>query len=274
MYQALALGGGGVRGGLHVGALAALERVRGNLIFPNGVYGCSVGSIVATAVAFGLSSAQIRTVFDTHFDLDNFIPSLRLSAVTELPERKGLFSMDLMEQTLIRAFQSQNVDLTNKLLGDAPQKLHIVASNMTRQTPTVFQGNIRVLDAIKCSSCLPLVFTPQVLYNQVYLDGGILMDSLSELVPPDTLVLHISSPSEAIFPHELSTLTLPSFVHRVYRSIRPKPFGSNVLWLQNTSIGILQPLTPADKNLLYDQGYSQTLAFFAKRFPQKLEKGF
>jgi predicted acylesterase/phospholipase RssA len=271
MYQALALGGGGVRGGLHVGALAAIERVRGNLQFPEGIYGCSVGSIVATAVAFGMSSAQIRTMFDTHFDLDRFIPPLRLTIVTELPDRKGLFSMDLLEQTLIKAFQSQSVDLTNKTLADAPQKLHIIASNMTRQTATIFQGNVRVLDAIKCSSCLPFVFMPQVLYNQVYLDGGIMVDSLSELTPPDTLVLHISAPAEGIYPHELTTLSLPSFVHRIYRNTRPRPMGKNVLWLQNTTIGILQQLSPEDKVLLYDQGYSQAFAFLSKRFPQKLK---
>ncbi len=271
MYQALALGGGGVRGGLHVGALAALERVRGNLEFPGGIYGCSVGSIVATAVAFGMSAAQIRTMFDTHFDLDKFIPPLRLSTVTDLPDRKGLFSMDLLEQTLLTAFRSQSVDLEDKVLNDAPQKLYIVASNMTRQTPTVFQGNVRVLDAIKCSSCLPFVFVPQVLYNQVYLDGGILVDSLSELTPPDTLVLHISAPAEGIYPQDISTINLPTYIHRVYRSMRPKPVGSNVLWLQNTTISILQQLTPADKTLLYDQGYSQASAFLTKRFPQKLE---
>lgn len=271
MYQALALGGGGVRGGLHVGALAALEQVRGHLQFPEGIYGCSVGSIVATAVAFGLSAAQIRTMFDTHFDLDKFLPPLRLTTLTELPNRKGLFSMDLLEQTILEAFRSQSIDLADKTLGDAPQKLHIVASNMTRQTPTIFQGNVRVLDAIKCSSCLPFVFAPQVLYNQVYLDGGILVDSLSDLAPPDALVLHISAPAEGMYPNDLQTLSLPTFMYRVYRSTRPKPMGSNVLWLQNTTIGILQELSPADKMLLFDQGYSQASLFLSKRFPQKLQ---
>jgi hypothetical protein len=179
--------------------------------------------------------------------------------------------MDLLEQTLITAFRSQSIDLEHKTLNDAPQKLRIVASNMTRQTPTIFQGNVRVLDAIKCSSCLPLVFTPQVLYNQVYLDGGILVDSLSEITPPDTLVLHISAPAEEIYPQELNAMTLPTFVHRVYRSTRSKPVGSNVLWLQNATIGILQQLSPADKVLLYEQGFSQAYVFFTKRFPQKLQ---
>ena len=272
MYSSLALGGGGVRGGLHVGALLALERVRGNLHFPEGIYGCSVGSILATAIAFNLNATQIRTMFDTYFDLPRFVPQLRLSSLTDLSAKKGLFSMDMLESTLIEAFQSQSIDLRNKVIADASQPLYIVASNMTSHTTTVFSGTVPVLDAIKCSSCLPLVFVPQILYNQVYLDGGVLMDSLSGIAPPDCLTLYISSPSETIFPSELVDMTLATYLHRVYRGMRNKPPTRNTLWLQNTTIGILQDLTPADKTVLVEEGTSQTLAFLSKRFPKELDK--
>lgn len=272
MFSSLALGGGGVRGGLHVGALVALERVRGNLQFQDGIYGCSVGSILATAVAFNLTSQQIQTMFDTYFDLQRFVPPLRLTSLTDLSVKKGLFSMDMLESTLIEAFQSQAIDLRNKLISDAPQPLYIVASNMTTYTTTVFSGTVPILDAIKCSSCLPMVFAPQILYNQVYLDGGILIDSLESIAPTDCLTLHISAPRETIFPNELSDMTLTSYLHRVYRGMRTKPPTRNMLWLHNSTIGLLQELTPADKALLVEQGTSQTLAFLAKRFPQEFEK--
>jgi NTE family protein len=271
MFTGLALGGGGVRGGLHVGALRALEEVKGNLQFPKGIYGCSVGSIVATAVAFNMKFAQIREMFDTHFDLEKFVPPLRLSCFGELSERKGLFSMDLLEDTILKAFASQNVDLRGKMIGDAPQPLYIVASNMTTQTTTIFGKNVRVLDAIKCSSCLPIVYSPQVVGGNVYMDGGILMDSLSSLVSSDTLVLHISEPSQAITPQELTDLSIPLFLHRIYRSTRGKPVGTNTLSLYNITIGMLHDITPADKETLCNEGYSQTLAFLAKRFPKELK---
>jgi hypothetical protein len=272
MFSSLALGGGGVRGGLHVGALAALERFRGNLRFPEGIYGCSVGSILATAVAFNLNSAQIRTMFETYFDLHRFVPQLRLSSLTDLSAKKGLFSMDMLESTIVEAFESQSINLRNKLISDAPQPLYIVASNMTSHTTTVFSGTVPILDAIKCSSCLPIVFTPQILYNQVYLDGGILMDSLSSIAPPDCLTLHISSPCETIFPSEVEDMALATYLHRVYRGMRNKTPTRNTLWLYNNTISILQELTPADKTLLMDEGYSQTLLFLSKRFPKELEK--
>lgn len=271
MFTGLALGGGGVRGGLHVGALKALEEFKGNLEFPKGIYGCSVGSIVATAVAFNMDFAQIREMFDTHFDLERFVPPLRLSCFAELSERKGLFSMDLLEDTIIKAFLSQNVDLRGKVIGDAPQPLHIVASNLTTQTATFFGKNVGILDAIKCSSCLPIIYSPQVLGGSVYMDGGILLDSLGSVVPPDTLVLHISEPGQAMTPKDIAELSIPLFLHRIYRSTRGKPLGTNVLSLHNSTIGILHDITPKDKQTLCEEGYSQTLAFLSKRFPKELK---
>jgi predicted acylesterase/phospholipase RssA len=265
MFQSLALGGGGVRGGLHVGALAAIEKIRGNLQFPDGIYGCSVGAIVATAVAFNMTSKQIHAMFIEHFHTNKFIPQIRLSSFTDLMTKKGLFSMNAVETTLIEAFQSQNIDIKDKTIADSPQKLYIVASNMTTQNVTIFSGKVRILDAIKCSSCLPIVFEPQILYNQVYLDGGIFLNSLASIAPENAIILYISPPAENVFPSEIEEMTIPVFLHRVYRNMQINPTHKNLVWLQNNTIGILQDLKPEDKELLYTEGYSQALAFLTKR---------
>jgi patatin-like phospholipase/acyl hydrolase len=52
-FQKLALGGGGVKGILHIGALQELSKHQ-PLIFPEGVYGSSIGAVIGTYVAFGL----------------------------------------------------------------------------------------------------------------------------------------------------------------------------------------------------------------------------
>lgn len=270
MFSSIALGGGGVRGGLHIGALAAIQQQRGNLVFPDGIYGCSIGSVVATAIAFGLQSDQIRDMFNTYMDLSKIIPELRLSHITNLASQKGLFTMDAMEKTIIEAFQSHQIDLTNKTLNDAPQKLYIFASNMTTQHPTVFKGNVRILDAIKCSSCLPFIFEPQVLYDHVYLDGGLMIDSLEMVVPKTCLVIHISELGNPITPSHIQDLSVPSFMYQIYRGMRRKPKRENILWLRDETISILQQLTDQDKQHLYDQGYLQATAFLTKTFPKEL----
>jgi NTE family protein len=270
MFSSIALGGGGVRGGLHVGALAAIEKIQGNLQFPDGIYGCSIGSIVATAVAFGLQSKQIQDMFNIHMSLTGIIPELRLSNITDFTSRKGLFTMDLIEKSIIEAFRSQNIDLVNKTLKDAPQKLFIVASNMTTRYPTIFQEDVPILEAIKCSSCLPLIFEPQVLYNHVYLDGGIMIDSLDSIVPNSCLVIHISESGSSLYANELKELNISTYMYKIYRCARKKPKGENVLWLRDDSIHILQQLTDQDKQHLYDQGFLQTTTFFTQRLAKEL----
>jgi predicted acylesterase/phospholipase RssA len=271
LFKSLALGGGGVRGGLHIGALAALEKFKGNLDFPEGIYGTSVGSIVATAVAFGLKSSQIREMFDKHFHMESILPPIRLSNLVDSPTKKGLFSMDMLEKTVLEAFDSQGVDLRGKKIADAEQRLYIVASNMTTMRTNILTCGIPVLDAIKCSSCLPFVFVPQVLYNQVYVDGGVFMDSLVSVVPETCLVIHISSAGEPMYPSEMESMSLAKFLHSVYRGTRNRVSGKNVLWLQNESVHILQSIGPKEKALLYNEGFSQTRTFLTKRFPEELK---
>ena len=272
MFRSLALGGGGVRAGLHVGALKALEASRGSLSFPDGLWGCSAGAVLATAVAFNLTAAQVADLYRNHMDITAVIPPPKLSALAELATTKGMFSMDQYEQAIITAFKTHGIDLTDKTLADTPQPLYIVASDMTTHNPTVFTKQVRILDALRCSSCIPILFQPQVLYNHVYLDGGLFVDCLSSLVPPDCLVLHISDPGEKLYASELESIPLTSYFHRIYRSLRGRPTAPNVLWLQNSSVGILQEMTPAQKDALCEQGTSQTLAFLSKRAAQEVEK--
>lgn len=260
-----------MRGGLHIGALAALEKFKGDLTFPEGIYGTSVGSIVATAVAFGLKSSQIREMFDKHFHMESILPPIRLLNLVESPTKKGIFSMKMLENTVLEAFDSQGVDLRGKKISDAQQKLYIVASNMTTMRTNILTCDIPVLDAIKCSSCLPFVFVPQVLYNQVYVDGGVFMDSIARVVPDTCLVVHISAVADPMYPSEMESMSIATFIHSVYRGTRNHVSGKNVLWLQDETIHILQSIGPKEKALLYNEGFSQTSAFLTKRFPEELK---
>lgn len=269
MFRCIALGGGGVRGGLHVGALLELERRQGHLRFPDGIYGTSVGSILATAIAFGLRAEQIRDMFLNHMDVKSILPTLRFQTVTNAAKTKGLFPMDQFESTVLRAFDSQGIDLRKKKISDAEQQLWIVASNMTTQRATLFTGDVLVMDAIRCSSCIPVVFQPQILFNHVYLDGGVYVDNLGKIVPPHCLVLHISEPPGRLFPTQLESMSLPSYLHTLYRSFRTRKCSPNTLWLENTTIGILHELTDEDKQTLIQQGTLQTRAWLSKRAHQE-----
>jgi hypothetical protein len=266
MFRSIALSGGGSRGGLLIGALTALEKHRGNLLFPDGIYACSIGSLVAVALGCGFNSKTLQQIFkDPLANMDRVIPSVRLDCLTSAPAKKGLFSMDLFEETLVALFDKYGYNLRNKTLADLQQPIKILASNMTTGQPTFFTDKVPIIDAVKCSCCLPFVFHPQVLYNNVYLDGGVLVHNLHTIVPPETLVLHISSRFRSMFPTELSTIDLGTYMNTIYQSARKETLAPNVLCLVNRSISIVSVLTDKDKELMFQQGSEQTLRFIAKR---------
>ena len=268
MFRAIALGGGGVRGVLHVGAIAALEEMRGDLQFPDGIYGCSVGSILATAIAFGLRAKQIREMMD-EFKMDEIIPPIRLHSLTEFMSKKGLFSMEPLEAFIIREFKKHGIELEGKMISDAPQKVSIVACNLTTNKTSFLTGNIPILDAIKASCCLPMVFYPQIIHNNVYIDGGVNLDCISEIVPSECLVLHIGSPPTPLFPSELETISVLSLMSHVYRNMRKIGLPKNVCWLKDYEKSSIDTLTDKDKQRLFETGYSQTVRFFAKCLTQE-----
>jgi len=188
-FRALGLNGGGVKGILHVGVLLELQK-RQPLVFPDGVYGVSVGSIIATYVAFGLP-INIDTLKDA-FRLSSFIPEPDYANLPQMLSLKGVFSMDTFEKSLVNIFMKQGVDLRTKVIGDAKMPLYIVASNLTKGIPTIFTKNVPVIEALKCSCCIPGVFRPQILYDQVYLDGDLFVPSVDNLISDTSRTLCIS----------------------------------------------------------------------------------
>ena len=269
MFRSIALGGGGVRGGIMIGGLASLEKHQ-PLIFPDGIYGCSAGSIIATALAYKIPVHAIQIMFDTDFNLSGVVPSINLTSLISFTQVKALFSMDSFTEVLIRAFDNQGVDLRNAVIADAPQKLFIVASNLTTQKTVLLTGSVPILDAIRCSSCLPFVFHPQVLYNNVLIDGGFYTHNLHKIVPGNCLVFHISRAHLSICPDRLKKMTISDYSATLYESFRCESLTDNVLWFRNDTISLMQELTDVDKKMLYDEGFAQGSRFFAKRFPEVL----
>lgn len=189
-FRKLGLGGGGVKGILHVGALQELLKYQ-SLEFPDGVYGVSIGSVIATYIAFKLPMDHtILHLMNKYLTFDKAIPNLNVKDFTTMFSSKGLFSMDLFRKAIIDMFNEVGVDIKTKTLSDAKMPLYIIASNITKGIPTIFSKNTPILDAIACSCCIPGLFKPQELYGQLYIDGGLMVPALGKIVP-DGLVISL-----------------------------------------------------------------------------------
>ena len=173
-FKKIILGGGAAKGVLHFGALQELSKHQ-ELYFPDGVYGTSVGSIMATLIAFQFPlNDNVMNTFKKHLSsIDTFCPPLTFKDVMNIIPEKGIYNMDLYEKQICIVFDELGFDIRNKKISDAKMPLYIVASNISKGIPTFFTGDVLILEAIKCSSCILGVFKPQELYGQLYVDGDI-----------------------------------------------------------------------------------------------------
>jgi NTE family protein len=214
-FRKLGLGGGGLKGILHIGALRELAKHQ-SLEFPDGIYGCSVGSIIATYVSFRLPIDDKLVEMTRQLSMDQFLPKLSFSDVSSALSQKGVFSMDMFEETLVKLFLQVGIDLKDMKIGDAPQPLYIISSNITRGIPTVFTKDVPILDALKCSCCIPGIFKPQVLYNQLYVDGGVFVPCIS-WIQPDALTLSLTKQkTNHMTPQNITQISPIEFMKDIY----------------------------------------------------------
>ena len=272
MFRSIAFGGGGMRGCLHVGGLKALLEFQDTLEFPDGIYGYSIGAMIATALAFRLKPTQIQAMMEENMNLDVLLPDMKLKSVLNLTTKCGLLSMDGMEKAIVSAFSKQGVDLRGKVISDAPQKLYIGASNFTKKRPVFFTGNVPILTALKASACIPLFFQPQVVYDNVYLDGGVYMYYFDEYLPRDCLTFIVGYPEIPLRPKDIENGNIIELVRQMYVGARHPPKSPHALWFIEDKVNAIHDITHDDKERLVLSGYSQAFAFLTKLVAKEREQ--
>lgn len=188
------------------------------LEFPEGVYGCSVGSIVATCICFRIPlDDKFVTEMTKGISYSKVLPKPTFQDLTSIFANKGMFDMKQFEEVITDWFSRFDIDIRHKRIGDTEIPLYIVASNITKGVPTVFSKSVPILDALKCSCCIPGVFKPQELYGQLYVDGGLFLPSMTKIAP-DSLYLHLSKQKSEyrITPQNIGSISPVDFIKDIY----------------------------------------------------------
>jgi len=217
-FLTLALGGGGMKGVLQIGALRELSKHQ-DLYFSEGVYGCSIGSILATYIAFELPIEKAEESIRKYLSFDRVVPKFSISHFQNVFSTKGAFSMDMFEKTFIELFDEHGIDIRDKKLRDANMPLYIVSSNITQQKATVFSGNVSVIEAVKASCCIPGVFKPHELYGDLYLDGGLFVPFLGSVIPnkENALILSLEKHSHSkLTPSTIESISPVEYARDLY----------------------------------------------------------
>ena len=208
----LVLGGGGARGGAHVGVLKVLERER---IPIDCIVGTSMGAIVGGLYAAGYSADEIHTILDNvdwNAALRDKPPrsdrgmrrkedDLRLLGGVELGIHEGNLAFPrgviqgqrlelLLRNLLLPVATVQDFD-------DLAIPFRAIATDIVKGEKVVF-GEGDLAAAIRASMSVPGVFAPVKIEGRLLVDGGVLdnvpVDEARKLGAQRLIVSRVGSP--------------------------------------------------------------------------------
>ncbi len=181
----LALGGGGLRGLAHIGVLQVIEE---NNIDVAMISGTSIGSIIGSLYACGISAFEIEDIVLRLKPADyldyNIGGFLKYIAGLLLPGVKAQLNGIIKGCKLERLMY----DLTEgKSLADIKMPLSIIACDINSGLEIVFTNSSRIMsinrilvinnallsEAVRCSSSIPATFVPRKFHGMQVVDGGV-----------------------------------------------------------------------------------------------------
>ena len=164
------------------------------------VYGTSIGSMVAIMITLlpffnwdiyddFIIKRPWHHVFD--FNIKNILPSIK---------QKGIFTKKVIEDVIAPLFGALDISLNITMLDFfhfTKIELHIITTNITNfelvDISYKTHPEWKVIDAIYCSACLPILFIPFMLDDVMYIDGGILSN-----YPVNKCIENGSNPDEIL----------------------------------------------------------------------------
>ena len=149
-----ALGAGGSRGVAHIGFFQAMEEAA---LRPEYITGCSMGSVVGSAYASGMTIEQMKTAVHKLRLLDLIAPT---------GKRGGLFETKKVRKLLTRYIGDIE-------FSDLKIPFRCIAVDMISQQVVEFSEG-KLLDAVIASSSIPSIFCPMEKDGMRLIDGGIL----------------------------------------------------------------------------------------------------
>ncbi len=163
----LVLGGGGMKGIAHVGAIKALEEAG---IRPDAVIGTSIGGLVATLVAGGLGWRELMEIV-RKLRKDDIVAVNRRSLWLGGVRATSVFEADQFMEWLERILPARH-------LAEMILPLRINATSLVTGEEVWFgdghREDVDLVQAVYASCALPLYFPPARIDDDVLVDGGVL----------------------------------------------------------------------------------------------------
>lgn len=183
----LVLSGGGAKGMAHLGVLKYLIEQE---IYPSLIAGTSSGAMVGSLYCAGLTVDEILQFF---IDVKPF--SWKYTRVSA-----GFIDPAKLYPEFLKYIPSDNFQ-------HLEPELRVVATNMLSGKEHIFSDG-SVINAVLASASYPLVFSPMIINDQVYSDGGIVNHFPVSVIEDecDKLIGVYVSPIRQVKPDELTSI--------------------------------------------------------------------
>jgi len=163
----LVLGGGGMKGIAHVGVWKAVEEAG---IRPDALVGCSIGSLIAAAIAGGMGWRELAEV----------ARGLTKEDIVQINRRAvwmgGVREESVFNGATYRGWIERNLPL--KHFADARIPVRVNAVSLVRCEEVWFgtgvDEEVSPADAVYASCAIPIYYPPLKLNGDVLVDGGVL----------------------------------------------------------------------------------------------------
>lgn len=157
---------GGIKGISFLGVLKYLY-INNKLNNIKNMFGCSVGSVLITLFAIFKCPKKIYYILKKENNIifsDNIVNDL------------SLFDLNKLINFTFQDFLPKHITISefNKKYNC---NVNYIVRNVTLNKSELFNAlktpNIKVYDAIKASCCIPVFFSPTLINNYIYVDGGV-----------------------------------------------------------------------------------------------------
>ena len=158
----IALSGGGARGIAHIGVLAALEKYG---IKPQIVSGTSMGAIVGAFYAAGYAPKKILEIVASrkfHKLINWHMPF------------SGLVDMDKVQEIMTKMIESDDFSALK-------MPFYCAVTNLNSGMMEI-KSEGKLFQWVLASASIPVVFEPQIIDGQTYVDGGLLNNLPTEAI--------------------------------------------------------------------------------------------
>jgi len=271
--------GGGVRTIGEMGALSILMKA-GVLDTVRNWYGCSGGSFCAFMGAIGVTPEWIRESIE-YFDT-RVIAEVEEDVLANFFTTWGINSGGRFIQFLSRFIDTWEPGSSAWTFADLAlyrpgHHLHIIATNISAGCITVFNATntprVRILDAMRASSSIPLYFTPWIdSSGNYYCDGAILETYPWQCVDDkdNTMVITCSDSNIRKTVAQISQpTTLQEYLQKIIQLVRlqaPTQLPKYWIALNNSTIGSADfHITKEERTALYEEGERAAAGWLAFR---------